>query len=196
MSAKVIQWSEKLQARLPNPLEQFLASVEQRAYRSALLTTRKAADALDLVQDAMLQLVQHYGDREEGSWPLLFNRILHNKLMDWHRYQARERRWFWQSPSAKDDEDDEDELHNIADERSENPAELLARASDIKLVLQALEALPIRQRQAFLLRAWEGLDVAETSAAMGCGEGSVKTHYFRALQSLRNALGQSEQVNR
>ena len=187
MSAKVIQWSEKLQSRSPEPLEQFLASVEQRAYRSALLTTRKAADALDLVQEAMLQLVQHYSDRDASSWPLLFNRILHNKLMDWHRSQARDRRWFWQAPSVQLD-DEEDLLLNIVDEQSENPAELLVRAGDIQLVLNALENLPIRQRQAFLLRAWEGLDVAQTAAAMGCSEGSVKTHYFRALQFLRAAL--------
>jgi len=192
MSANVIQWSDKLKARSSEPLEQFLASVERRAYRSALLTTRKAADALDLVQDAMLQLVQHYSDKEEASWPLLFNRILHNKLMDWHRFQARERRWFWLTPAARDDEDEEDLVANIVDEQSENPAELLARARDIQSVLNALEGLPIRQRQAFLLRAWEGLDVAETAAAMGCGEGSVKTHYFRALQSLRSALGQQD----
>ncbi len=188
MSAKVIRWSEKAQVRSPDPLERFLAGVEQRAYRSALLTTRKAADALDLVQDAMLQLVQHYSDREEAAWPLLFNRILHNKLMDWHRHQARERRWFWQSPMVADDEAQEDPLLNLVDEQSENPAELVARAGDIQRVLTALEIMPIRQRQAFLLRAWEGLDVAETAATMECSEGSVKTHYFRALQFLRGAL--------
>lgn len=173
-------------------LDQFLAGIEKRAYRTALMTTRRPADALDAVQDAMTQLVQHYRERPAAEWPLLFQRILHNRLMDWHRQQARARKWFWQRDDYQDAEGVEDPLGQIADEREQNPAELLQRARDVGSVLQALEQLPVRQRQAFLLRAWEGFDVKTTADVMDCSEGSVKTHYFRALQSLRQALRANE----
>lgn len=171
----------------PLSLEQFLAQVERRAYRSALLSTRKPADALDIVQDAMTQLVQHYRNNPPQEWPLLFQRILQHRIMDWHRQQTRNKKWFWQK-LIDTDEDSDDELNQIVDEREQNPAELLARASDIQCVINALEKLPLRQRQAFMLRAWEGFDVQETATSMGCSEGSVKTHYFRALQTLRQHL--------
>jgi len=174
-------------AQQPLTLDQFLAQIERRAFRTALLTTRKTADALDIVQEAMLKLVQHYRTRSEEEWPLLFQRILQHCMMDWHRQQARNRKWFWQKPTD-DDTDTEDEMNQIVDEREQNPAELLARASDINIVLKALENLPMRQRQAFVLRAWEGFDVKATAQIMECSEGSVKTHYFRALQMLRNSL--------
>lgn len=172
---------------LPLSLDDFLSQVERRAYRTAMLSTRKPADALDIVQDAMTQLVQHYRARPAAEWPLLFQRILQHRIMDWHRQQTRHKKWFWQTSSNLDD-DDEDEINLIVDEREQDPAELLARASDIQCVIKALEQLPLRQRQAFMLRAWEGFDVQETAESMGCSEGSVKTHYFRALQTLREHL--------
>ena len=174
----------------PLSLEQFLSQVERRAYRSALLSTRKSADALDIVQDAMTQLVQHYRVQPAHEWPLLFQRILQHRIMDWHRQQTRTKKWFWQKP-IDSDEDSEDELNQIVDEREQDPAELLARASDIQCVINALEKLPLRQRQAFMLRAWEGFNVQETAASIGCSEGSVKTHYFRALQTLRQRLSEN-----
>ena len=187
MTATIIPWQ---QSETAQTLDLFLASVEQRAYRTALLTTKKAADALDIVQDAMMQLVQHYADKNADVWPLLFQRILQNRIMDWHRQQQRHRRWFWQQQLAHDEDDEEDPLESLEDPRLENPAELAARAQDVKTVLDALESMPLRQRQAFILRAWEGLDVAATAVAMGCSEGSVKTHYFRALEFLRRALSE------
>lgn len=171
----------------PLTLEQFLTQAEQRAYRTAMLTTRRSADALDIVQDAMMQLVQHYRTRTSEEWPLLFQRILQHRIMDWHRQQARAKKWFWQTPIDSEDDND-DMINQIVDEREQNPAELLARAGDIQVVLNALGNLPIRQRQAFMLRAWEGFDTQTTAESMGCSEGSVKTHYFRALQSLRASL--------
>lgn len=171
-------------------LEEFLTSVERRAYRTALLSTRKPADALDIVQDAMTQLVQYYREHQSCEWPLLFQRILQHRIMDWHRQEARNKKWFWQS-SAFVDEDAEDEINEVVDARAENPAEILARASDINCVIKVLEILPLRQRQAFILRAWEGFDVRETAATMGCSEGSVKTHYFRAVQVLREHLSKN-----
>jgi RNA polymerase sigma-70 factor, ECF subfamily len=167
-------------------LDQFLAEVERRAYRTALLTTRKSADALDIVQDAMLQLVQHYRTRSCEEWPLLFQRILQNRIMDWHRQQKRHWKWFGNRPLELDDDDDD--LNHIVDEREQNPAELFERGSNIDAVLIALEKLSVRQRQVFILRAWEGFDVKETANAMACSEGSVKTHYSRALQALRGLL--------
>ncbi|MDB6061050.1 MAG: polymerase sigma factor [Verrucomicrobiaceae bacterium] len=175
----------------PLTLDAFLASVEQRAYRMALLATRKSADALDIVQDAMLQLVQSYRTRPNNEWPLLFQRILQNRILDWHRQQTRQRRWFWQPQAALHEDDiEEDPIAQAQDPREGNPLELTQRAGEIEAVIAALEQLPLRQQQAFMLRAWEGMDVAETAAAMQCSEGSVKTHYFRALQTLRAALAQ------
>ncbi|GGY69884.1 RNA polymerase sigma factor [Cellvibrio zantedeschiae] len=171
-------------------LDDFLSQVERRAYRTAMLSTRKPADALDIVQDAMMKLVQHYRERPAAEWPLLFQRILQHRIMDWHRQQTRHKKWFWQTASDVD-HDTDDEINLVVDEREQDPAELLAQASDIQCVVNALEQLPLRQRQAFMLRAWEGFDVQETAAAMGCGEGSVKTHYFRALQTLREHLGRN-----
>ena len=186
MTATIIPWQ---QPAIAQTLDVFLASVEQRAYRTALLTTKKSADAMDIVQEAMLQLVQHYANKDAAVWPLLFQRILQNKIIDWHRQQQRHRRWFWQHPLSHED-DEEDPLATLEDTRLENPAELVMRAQDLKTVLGALGSMPLRQRQAFILRAWEGLDVAATATAMECSEGSVKTHYFRALEFLRRALSE------
>lgn len=170
-------------------LDSFFAASERRAYRMALLATKRSADALDIVQDAMLQLVQHYRQRTPQEWPLLFQRILQNRILDWHRQQTSQRRWFWKSDAISGEgEENEDPMATIIDPRETNPQELLQRASDMETVLRIVEQLPLRQQQAFLLRTWEGLDVAETAAVMECSEGSVKTHLFRALQTLRAAL--------
>ncbi len=167
-------------------IDAFLAYVEKRAYRSAMFTTRNEADALDIVQDAMVQLVQYYRERSAHEWPLLFQRILQNRIMDWHRAQTTRRRWFWQAPVAHDE--DADVIADISDERDINPATLLQNARDIERVLQVIESLPLRQRQAFLLRNWEGLDVEDTASAMQCSEGAVKSHFFRAMQAIKQAL--------
>jgi RNA polymerase sigma-70 factor, ECF subfamily len=168
-------------------LEQFLESVEARAYRAALMTTRKSADALDIVQDAMMQLVQSYRHKEAHEWPLLFQRILQNKMMDWYRSSTKQKRWFASVPAAFEDDED-DFFDSLVDHQNENPLQMMERVQQVSQILKALEMLPFRQRQAFLLRAWEGLDVAETATVMECSEGSVKTHYFRALQAMREFL--------
>lgn len=172
----------------PLNLNAFLASVERRAYRMALLATRNQADAMDVVQDAMLKLCQHYGEHPAEHWPPLFQRILQNRILDWHRRQQRHRRWFM--PWKKLDEDDaaEDAIEALPDSKEQNPEHLLAQANDVNYVLQQIEQLPIRQQQAFLLRVWEGLDTSATAAAMECSEGAVKSHLYRASQSLRAAL--------
>jgi RNA polymerase sigma-70 factor (ECF subfamily) len=185
----------KIDSGVPQPqepplsLDAFLAHIEKRAYRTALFTCRNSADALDIVQDAMMQLVQYYRARPAQEWPLLFQRILQNRITDWHRQQSSRRKWFWRSPMPVDD-DNTDVLDSIVDTRDINPEKLLERARDIDTVLATIEKLPLRQRQAFLLRTWEGLDVADTATAMQCSEGAVKSHLFRALQTIKQALGE------
>lgn len=166
-------------------LAQFLAAAERRAFQSALLTTRREADALDIVQDAMLQLVQHYREQASDEWPKLFQRILQHKIVDWVRARQRQQRLY--SPLDSDEPDD-DPWAQVVDPREINPAAILIAQQDVQRVLEALEQLPLRQRQCFLLRAWEGFDTESTAAALGISTGSVKTHYARALAKLSSAL--------
>jgi RNA polymerase sigma-70 factor (ECF subfamily) len=151
----------------------------------AELATGSRDEALDLVQDAMIVLARRYGDRREEEWRALFHRILQNGIRDWYRRRRARHRWLvWLTPN----EDDNDPLAALPDPTGDTPERTLgARASGAALE-QALRGLPLRQQQAFLLRVWEGLDVAATAAAMQCSEGSVKTHLSRALQHLREQL--------
>jgi RNA polymerase sigma-70 factor, ECF subfamily len=165
-------------------LEQFLAGVERRAFQTALLTTRREADALDIVQDAMLQLVQHYREHDADEWPKLLQRILQNRIVDWVRQQQIQRGRL----ATVMDDSEEDPLNEYADPKDINPLSLLGAQQDIERVLNALESLPLRQRQCFLLRAWEGFDTQSTADALGISTGSVKTHYARSLEKLNHAL--------
>lgn len=172
-------------------LESFLAGVERKAFRIAQIALRHEDDALDAVQDAMLRLVRSYSRRPPQEWRPLFYRILENCVRDMQRrrtVRGRVMSWY-QRALAPDDNDAADPLEQVPD-----PAPTPAVQAQTDETLQALEtalaALPARQRQAFLLRNFEGMDVADTARAMGCSEGSVKTHYFRALQALRAGLGE------
>jgi RNA polymerase sigma-70 factor (ECF subfamily) len=168
-------------------LNRFLAGVERRAFVRARLATGNGDDALDIVQDAMLALATRYADRGEAEWGALFHTILLSRLNDWYRRQRVRRRWTaW---LGADDESGEDPLERIADPRAQDPAARSAQNRAIATLETALAELPARQREAFLRRAWDGLDVAETARAMGCTEGSVKTHYSRAVHALREKLG-------
>jgi RNA polymerase sigma-70 factor, ECF subfamily len=171
-------------------LSQFLAGVEVRAFKIAQAALRHEDDALDAVQDAMLQLARAYSNRPAQEWKPLFYRILENRIRDMQRRRTVRNRvmsWLPFRPEA-----DEAEPDPIAEAASDEP--LPMRRLEIDEAMSALEkaitALPRRQQQAFLLRTLEGLDVAQTARAMGCSEGSVKTHYFRALQTLRAQLGE------
>jgi RNA polymerase sigma-70 factor, ECF subfamily len=172
-------------------LNQFLAGVELKAFKIAQAALRHEDDALDAVQDAMLQLARAYSDRPPDEWKPLFYRILENRIRDMQRRRTvRGRVMSWLPFKAG--EDDDDELDPIAQTPSNDPQP--PRKLEISETMEALEKalgnLPRRQQQVFMLRSLEGLDVAETATAMGCSEGSVKTHYFRALQSLRAQLGE------
>ena len=170
-------------------LNRFLAEVERRALRIAEIGVRDRDEALDLVQDAMIKLARKYGDRDSAEWPPLFYRILQNGVRDWHRRQAvRNRVMVWFGRGSQD-EDDYDLVAAAPDPIGRTPDEELANEEAMTSLEQAVRALPARQREAFMLRTFEGLDVAGTAVAMGCSEGSVKSHYSRAIHSLRDTLG-------
>ena len=167
-------------------LDRFLAGAERQALRRAEFATRHRDDALDLVQDAMLQLARRYAQRPESEWPLLFSRILTNGIRDWHRRRKlRQSLFFWQSSA---DDATTDLIDSIADPACVEASETLARDQLLQRLQAALWQLPRRQREAFELRVWEGLDVDATAQAMGCSQGSVKTHLSRALHRLRDEL--------
>ncbi len=170
-------------------LGQFLAGVELRAFKIAQAALRHEDDALDAVQDAMLQLARAYAHRPAEEWKPLFYRILRNRIRDVQRRRGvRDRVMAWLPFSGDAREED----NPIAELASEDPPPV--RRLELNETLRALEravaGLPRRQQQVFLLRTLEGLDVAQTARAMGCSQGSVKTHYFRALRTLRAELGE------
>lgn len=165
-------------------LERFLESVERRAYRMAMVATADRDEALDIVQDVMLKLVRGYGDRAPGEWPPLFHTILQSTIKDWYRRrQVRNR--FRVFSGGKDDDPP---LEERAAAPTPGPGGETVNCQALSELDAALNQLPLRQQQVFLLRAWEGMSVAEAAHAMGCSEGSVKTHYSRAIHTLREKL--------
>lgn len=170
-------------------LDRFLRGVEARALRMAQLALPEREDAFDVVQDAMLAFVRNYRGHAEAEWPLLFWRVVDSRLLDRHRRRNVRSRWLaWLGPKGGDDEDDFDPLAAMPDTAQPGPFLRLADAEAMASLEAALRALPLRQRQAFLLRVWEDFDVARTAQVMQVSEGSVKTHLFRALRNLRARL--------
>jgi len=168
-------------------MDQFLAQVERRAYRMAYIAVGRREDALDMVQEAMTRLVQHYRDRQASEWGPLFHRILQSIIRDgYRRSKVRNRVMQWLSSSDEDEHDDP--VTHFADTAIRTPEQALQSERAVEVLDEALRALPLRQQQVFLLRQWEGLDVAATAQAMQISEGSVKTHYSRAVQGLREKL--------
>jgi len=169
-------------------LNRFLADVERRALRIAEIAVRDRDEALDLVQDAMIRLVRKYGQRGSDEWAPLFYRILQNGIRDWHRRQVvRNRVMVWFGRGSGVDES-YDPVAGAADPLGRTPDEDLQNSEAMASLESALRTLPARQREAFMLRTFEGLDVAGTAVAMGCSAGSVKTHYSRAMHALREQL--------
>src|SRR5580698_7121361 len=171
-------------------LNQFLAGVELKAFKIAQAALRHEDDALDAVQDAMLQLVRAYAARPAEEWKPLFYRILENRIRDLQRRRTVRGRVIAWMPFRGDEEDDEPDPIAQAPSTDPSPVKKLELAEAMGALQKALADLPRRQQQVFMLRTLEGMDVAETAIAMGCSEGSVKTHYFRALQALREKLGE------
>jgi RNA polymerase sigma-70 factor (ECF subfamily) len=168
--------------------------VERRAFKQAVFAVRDEQAALDIVQDSMLRLAEKYGDRPASELPLLFHRIVQNAIRDYYRRQKVRSLWTTLlsslSPGRGEDED-QDPLETLepADaSNSEQPGARLEQAQVLEIIRQEIARLPTRQREAFMLRYWDELDVAETAQAMRCSEGSVKTHCSRAAHALAQAL--------
>jgi len=171
-------------------MDRFLASVEQRAFRMAEIATGESQTALDMVQDAMLAFVRYYSHKSEVEWKPLFFRILQNRIKDWYRRRSIRSRWesLISFRRGGNNEETDCTIEELPDPACIDPAETVSNQDSMAALEAALRRLPVRQQQAFLLRAWEEMNVSETAAVMGCSEGSVKTHYFRAVRSLRTLL--------
>ena len=176
-------------------LSDFLKSVEKRAFKRSLYHVRNEEAALDIVQDSMLKLAEHYGDKPAAELPMIYQRILSNCTLDWFRRQKTRNALFssmsdFEGPGEDGMDFDLLEAYSGPDdgERAESAEDLTRRAQIFRSIEAEIAELPPRQREAFLMRYWEEMDVAETAAAMGCSEGSVKTHCFRAIQTLGKAL--------
>jgi RNA polymerase sigma-70 factor (ECF subfamily) len=173
---------------LERELDRFLRDIEARAYRIAAMSVGDADGALDIVQDAMIRLVRGYAQRPTEEWRPLFYRILRNRINDWYRRRAvRDSvlRFFGGQQASEPGP-----VASAADPTNNDPQDVLAGEQALAALEAGIALLPARQREAFLLRNFEGLSVRDTASAMGCSDGSVKTHYSRALHRLREALGE------
>lgn len=178
---------ESLNSTQSQQLEEFLMKTERRAFCMAQLSIRNREDALDIVQDAMMQLAGKYAKKPAEQWAPLFYRILNNRIMDFHRKNTTQSRWrVWLSKN--DEEDDGYDPIQLAPSDDLSPSAVADLEDSVKRAEYFIQKLSPRQRQAFLLRAWEGMDVAETAKIMKCSQGSVKTHYSRAVHFLREQL--------
>jgi RNA polymerase sigma-70 factor (ECF subfamily) len=176
-------------------LSDFLESIERRAFKQALYAVRKDESAFDIVQDAMIKLAEKYGDKPPAELPLLFQRILQNTIHDYFRREKVRGTWislFSGMLGHSDSEEAADLLDVFEIEgssgASESSEDKVGRSQILNAIDEEVQKLPARQREAFLMRYWQDMDVAETAAAMGCSEGSVKTHCSRATHALAQAL--------
>ncbi|MFK7956614.1 MAG: RNA polymerase sigma factor [Lysobacterales bacterium] len=173
-------------------LDLFLRSAERQAYTMAKYATGNHDEALDIVQDAMTAFVRRYQRKPEQQWRPLFFRSVDNRIKDWFRRRKVRLRWMLAGSRQQDDLGPESQAENLNEPQ---PDRALANDQTRQTMDQALCALPHRQRQAFLLRTWQGMSVAETAKVMGCSEGSVKTHLSRATQALREKLNNHHGVS-
>ena len=175
-------------------LSDFLKSVEKRAFKRSIYHVRDQEAALDIVQDSMMKLAEHYGDKPINELPMLFQRILSNCTLDWFRRQKTRNALFSNLSDFESAGEDGDfdllETYSAIEnsQQVESAEDATRRAQILREIESEIKELPARQREAFLMRYWEDMDVAETAAAMGCSEGSVKTHCSRAVQALSKAL--------
>jgi RNA polymerase sigma factor (sigma-70 family) len=176
-------------------LNDFLANVERRAFKQAVYAVRKDESALDIVQDAMIKLAEKYGDKPAAELPMLFQRILQTTILDYFRREKVRNTWvsLFSGLGRREEEDEDfDILASYEAEEgtaaAESSADQVERAQTLSLIENEIQKLPTRQREAFLMRYWQDMDVAETAEAMGVSEGSVKTHCSRATHTLAEAL--------
>jgi len=180
----------------PKQMSDFLASVERRAFKQAVFAVQEEEAALDIVQDAMLKLAEKYSARPAEELPLLFQRILQNAIRDHFRRGKVRSTWttLLSNLGLGGEDEDGDPLETLEVDDDANipvsPADRLEQSQVMAAIEEAVQSLPDRQREAFLLRYWEELDVSETAKVMGCSEGSVKTHCSRATHSLAKILKQ------
>lgn len=180
--------SSVLKSTAESRLKNFMNEVTGRALVMMESATHgQHGIAMDLVQEAFISLHKAYADKSTDEWYPLFYTILNNKLQDWRRKEARRSQPFSLFRKVSLDDDDV-ELQDVVDESTPNPFDLLDQAVTADEIQNAIAELPVRQQQAFMLRAWEGFDTHTTAEIMNCSEGSVKTHYHRAIQGLRTAL--------
>ena len=195
LSTRIRKHFEEYVLASRNELSAFLVFVERRAYKQARYAVRDEQAALDIVQDSMLKLSEKYGAKPSVELPMLFQRILQNTIRDYYRRYKVRATWTTQLSSillGRDAGDEADPLETLAPAEGSSqalgPPDHLEKSQLIVFIEDELKKLPPRQREAFLLRYWEELDVAETARAMGCSEGSVKTHCSRAAHTLASAL--------
>ena len=170
-------------------MDAFLKTVERRAFHMAKIATGDPDTALDIVQDSMYKLVEKYSDKSSLEWRPLFYRILNGKIIDQYRHKAvRDRLFPWRKTVNSDQGQSLSAIETARGRQSDQPDEMIMRAQRIKQLTKGVSALSSRQREAFMLRCWEGMSTNETAAAMRCSEGSVKTHYSRAMHALRDVL--------
>jgi RNA polymerase sigma-70 factor, ECF subfamily len=175
----------------PDPkdsLNRFLADVERRAFKMARFASRNTDEAFDVVQEAMLQFLRRYTDRPHEEWKPLFYRVLQSRITDWHRRASVRKRFLAWLGRTDGEEERTDPLESVADPANPNPSDHILLQEKRMALEKAIRRLPLRQQQAFLLRAWEGMAVAQAAFVMGCSEGSIKTHYSRAVHTLRVLL--------
>jgi len=172
-------------------LEEFLKFIERRAFHMARISTNNVDDAHDIVQDTMYKLVEKYADKAPADWKPLFYTILRSKTTDYYRRNAiRDKVFPWRKPNSNESDDYLESLINLSTSAgTDDPDSMLVRSERLQQLTSAIKQLPLRQQQAFMFRAWEGLSTLQTATAMGCTEGSVKTHYSRAMKRLRALLG-------
>lgn len=175
-------------------IEQFLQQVEKKAFRIAWMAVKNEQDALDLVQNTMMKLVEKYADRSESELKPLFYTILQNQIKNWYRKESMTSKWFFWQKTAYDKEEENGSCTELIEGVTQVSPEELVTSQQVSAQLVAqLQALPVKQQQCFLLRSWEGLSVKETAVIMDCSEGTVKTHMSRASQKL-NLIIQLEEA--
>lgn len=176
-------------------LSDFLVHVERRAFKQAVYAVRKDEAALDIVQDAMIKLAEKYGDKPAAELPMLFQRILQTTILDFFRREKVHNTWvsLFSGLGKREGDDEEFDILDTYEaedgtQAAESSADQVERKQTLSMIDAEVQKLPARQREAFLMRYWQDMDVAETAEAMGCSEGSVKTHCSRAVHTLATAL--------